>query len=515
MENNIDYKEFFLNNNKSGWKTCESKLKNRFYDLHNDIINYCEKNNLIDFSFKEKIWFFINDEKTQPKCLECNTLLKFGKSLNNGYGKYCSLRCTNMNDNHKEKVKETNKSLYGGVTPFFSEEVKSKSKKTNIERYGVDNVMKLDRVKSIFKNGSLKKYNTEYPAQSKSSKIRVENKEKYLKLNILNNENGCYSVNCDICNNVSDFNNNELNYRFKNEIPICKICADIKNNVSYPENEIINFIESLNIYTDKNNRKILNGKELDIYIPSHNIAIEYNGLYWHSEIYKDDNYHLNKTELCENEGIKLIHIFEDEWLHKKDITKSRLSNILGLSKIKIFGRKCVVKEVSSKNSREFLELNHIQGNVNSSIKLGLYYDDELVSLMTFGGLRKSMGSNHKEGVYELLRFCNKLNSSVIGGADKLLKHFIKTHNPKEIISYADRRWSQGDLYEKLGFSKSNISKPNYFYINNTKRENRFTYRKDVLVKQGYSNDKTEHEIMLERGIYRVYDCGNLKYIKKI
>ena len=181
----------------------------------------------------------------------------------------------------------------------------------------------------------------------------------------------------------------------------------------------------------------------------------------------------------------------------------------------IFGRKCFVKEVSSKNSREFLELNHIQGNVNSSIKLGLYYDDELVSLMTFGGLRKSMGSNHKEGVYELLRFCNKLNSSVIGGADKLLKHFIKTHNPKEIISYADRRWSQGDLYEKLGFSKSNISKPNYFYINNTKRENRFTYRKDVLVKQGYSNDKTEHEIMLERGIYRVYDCGNLKYIKKI
>jgi len=515
MENNIKYKDFFLNNNKSGWKTCEDKLKNKFIDIFNEVIKYSEKYSLSNYSFKEKIWFFINNETIQPKCLECDKLLKFGKSLNNGYGKYCSLKCTNKNNNHIEKVKETNKTIYGGATPFFSEEVKLKTIKTNIARYGVDNVMKLDRVKAIFKEGSIKKYNTEYPAQSKSSKIRIENKEKYVKINILNNENGFYTVKCNTCNELSEFNNNELNYRFKNEIPICKTCVDIKNNISYPENEIIEFINSLNTITIKSNRKILNGKELDIYLPSHNLAIEYNGLYWHSEIYKDDKYHLNKTNECEKLGIQLIHIFEDEWLTKKDIVKSRLSNILGVTSNKIFGRKCVIKEVSSKNSKLFLDNNHIQGNVNSTIRLGLYYGSELVSLMTFGGLRKSLGLNHKEDSYELIRFCNKLNTTVIGGADKLLKNFIKDYKPKEIISYADRRWSLGNLYEKLGFKKHNNTKPNYFYINNIKRENRYKYRKDVLVKEGYDHSKTEHQIMLDRGIYRIYDCGTIKYIKLI
>jgi hypothetical protein len=132
--------------------------------------------------------------------------------------------------------------------------------------------------------------------------------------------------------------------------------------------------------------------------------------------------------------------------------------------------------------------------------------------MTFGKGRVMMGGDSNQ--YELLRFCNKLNTTVIGGADKLLKHFIKTYNPKEIISYADRRWSQGDLYKKLGFTHIHDSKPNYFYIINKKREYRFKYRKDVLVKEGFDASKSEHHIMLDRGLYRIYDCGNKKYIIK-
>ena len=161
--------------------------------------------------------------------------------------------------------------------------------------------------------------------------------------------------------------------------------------------------------------------------------------------------------------------------------------------------------------KKFLDKNHIQGGVNSKIKLGLYYNDELVSLMTFGFLRKSMGTTSVDGSYELLRFCNKLDTSVIGAADKLLKHFVKTYKPKEIISYADKRWSQGDLYEKLGFNFTHDSKPNYWYIIGTNREYRYKYRKDVLVKEGYDSSKTEHHIMKSRGIYRIYDCGNKKY----
>jgi len=219
--------------------------------------------------------------------------------------------------------------------------------------------------------------------------------------------------------------------------------------------------------------------------------------------------------LCEKKGIQLIQIFEDEWLFKQDIVKSRLLNLLKLNKNKIYARKCVLKEITSKESKEFLNTNHIQGNVNSNIRLGLYYDDELVSIMTFGKLRKSMGYSTKKGSYEMLRFCNKLNTSVIGGADKLLQYFVKLYQPKEIITYADRRWSQGNLYDKLDFEFIYKTKPNYWYINDDKREYRFKYRKDVLVKKGFDINKTEHQIMLERKIYRIYDCGANLYIKKI
>ena len=218
--------------------------------------------------------------------------------------------------------------------------------------------------------------------------------------------------------------------------------------------------------------------------------------------------------MCENAKIQLVHIFEDEWLYKPDIVKSRLKSIFGITLNKIYARKCIIKDVSFKESKEFLDQNHIQGNCMSKYRYGLYYDNELVSLMTFGSNRKNLGSNSKKDCYELLRFCNKLNTTVIGGASKLLKHFVKTHSPKEIISYCDRRWSQGDLYEKLGFKFDHVSQPNYYYVIKGKRENRFKYRKSELVKQGFDKNKTEHEIMLERGIYRIYDCGTKAYIWK-
>ena len=292
----------------------------------------------------------------------------------------------------------------------------------------------------------------------------------------------------------------------------CPKCGSVYDK---SEGEVKEFISSLNLLFEENNRKILKGKELDIYIPSYNLAIEYNGLYWHSDLYLDNKYHFNKTESCEAKGIKLIHIFEDEWIYKQEIVKSRLTNIFGLNSNKIYGRKCVIKEITSKEAKEFLNNNHIQGGVNAKYNIGLYYNNELVSIMTFGSLRKNMGRKSIDGHYELLRFCNKLYTSVVGGADKLLKYFIKTYNPKEITSYADRRWSQGDLYEKLGFEFIHNSKPNYFYINRGKREHRFKYRKDVLVKEGFDNNKTENEIMKERGFNRIYDCGNKKYVLKI
>ena len=287
-------------------------------------------------------------------------------------------------------------------------------------------------------------------------------------------------------------------------------CEKCSSSISSYEYEINNFLISNNIKTLTSSRSIIQPSQLDIYIPSHNLAIEFNGLYWHSEEYLHKNYHLNKTNECNNKGIKLIHIFEDEWLYKKNIVKSRLLNILGLTSKKIYARNTEIKEVSNSDSKNFINDNHLQGFSNSSIKIGLYYNNELVSLMMFNKPRLGIGKSY-DG-YELTRFCNKLNINVVGGASKILKYFIKLYNPKEIISYADMRWSQGNLYEKLGFTQTHINKPNYWYIVGKKRKHRLGFRKDKLKNEGFEIiNKTEFEIMRDLGYDRIWDCGTLKF----
>ena len=535
----MNYKEFFLTDNKSGWKTIEKKLNNSNPEICNLVLNYCNNNLLNELPFKQKVWHFINDINFLPKCDECFTELKFKKSLNEGYGKYCSIVCTNKNKNHIDNVKLTNNKIYGGNSPFNSEEVKEKSKNSMLKKYGVDNIFKnleyisdktfdkygvnhiskLDSTKNKISNTNKERYGVTTPIILKEN--RVKNNEsklinfdiKYSELNIIKNHGDNIGIICDECNNEFEINRTLLFYRFNNSINPCVICNPISELKSIKEKELANFIKSLNIDIIESDRKILNTHELDIYIPSHNLAIEFDGLYWHNELYKNKNYHLNKTIECEKLGIQLIHVFEDEWLFKRDIVESRIKNLLGISDNRIYARKCIIKEVKTKDKTKFLNDNHIQGTVGSKVNLGLYYNEELVSIITFSNGRIIMNGDNSK--YELLRFCNKLNYNVIGGASKLLTYFVKNYEPKEIISYADRRWSIGNLYKQLGFDLTHNSQPNYYYIVNNKRKYRFAYRKDLLVKEGYDSNLTEHEIMKDRGIYRIYDCGNIVFNKKI
>ena len=291
----------------------------------------------------------------------------------------------------------------------------------------------------------------------------------------------------------------------------CPKCGVVEFKGEY---EIYQYLCNL-IGEDKVQRRckgILDGNyELDIYVPSENFAIEYNGLYWHSEIAKDKNYHLRKTDECNSKGIRLFHIFEDEWLEKSEIIKSMLSNIFGKTEHKIYARKCEIKEISTNDAKSFLNENHLQGYCVSKYRLGLFFNNELISVMTFGKSRHFVG--HNEDKMELLRFANKININVIGGASKLFSYFIKKYNPKEIVSYADKRWSEGHLYDVLGFMKYNESKPNYYYIVGRKRIYRFNLRKSILVeKYGCPKDMSEREFCLKQKWYRIYDCGCLCYI---
>lgn len=245
-------------------------------------------------------------------------------------------------------------------------------------------------------------------------------------------------------------------------------------------------------------------KQLDFYIPEKNLAIEFNGDFWHSvNTGRDPNYHLNKTKLCQEKGIQLIHIFEYEWNSKKDILKSIISSALGIYKSRIYARDCEVKEVSSKEAKKFLEENHLQEFVASKYRIGLYFKNQLVQLLCFGN------SRFKKGEIELLRMCTKLNTQVIGGFSKLLRH--RPYN--NFISYVDLSKFSANGYLKNGFKTIGQSGPNYKYLQGENILNRFNTQKHKLQKllgDNFDNSKTESQNMQDAGWYKVYDCGNLK-----
>ena len=308
-----------------------------------------------------------------------------------------------------------------------------------------------------------------------------------------------------ICNTHGEFEQTAGNHLSGQGCPMC-----FKSS-SKAEKEVYSFIKSLSKDSIRNDRKILKGKEIDVYVPSKKLGIEYHGLYWHQEDKVGKDYHLDKLNKATEEGIGLIQIFEDEWLNKKDIVKSILRARLDKSRRNIYGRQTIVKEVPQSEAKAFLDANHLQGKLNSKINFGLYYKGELVSLMTFGDYRINMGRKTVEDEYEMLRFCNKLNTSIVGGASKLFKHFIDTYNPLKVISYSDKRYFDGNLYESLGFNKKNDTLPNYYYVVDGKRENRFKYRKSELIKMGFDSKLTERAITNSLGLYRIYDCGNYNF----
>ena len=451
----------------------------------------------------------------------------------------------------KDKVKQTNLERYGVEFPNQSMDFRNQQKIKCIEEYGVSQYMKstfiLKKYKStnllkygvefpsqsnIIKNmkveNSLLKYGVEFPSQSKIIKnIKVENsllrygvdhptKSNFFRKDFMNfSKNYIKYIGDNIslynCGNGHEFEISSSNYhnRIKYEISMCTVCNPISDQKSFKEKELLEFIK------DNYSGDIISGYrdslEIDIYIPELKIGFEFNGLYWHSEKYKDRDYHLNKTVYFREKGIRIIHIWEDDWSFRKDILESQILNSLGKSK-KIWARKCYIKELSVAECRKFLDDSHIQGFVSSTIKIGLYFQDDLVSLMTFNQFE---GRNKmEEGGYNLSRFCNKLGCNIVGGASKLLSYFIKKYDPSRIVSYADKDWSVGDLYYTLGFKNIIESRPDYKYIVDEKRVHKSRYKKDRLNLEDKTK-VTESQIMKERGIYRIYDCGKIKFEKII
>lgn len=444
---------------------------------------------------------------------------------------------TNVNKlpNIQEKITNTNLKKYGYKSPIQNEEIKNKIIETNLKKYGYEwgilrpEVVKKARIQFQKKKSDiiykLKKLNLSNGYKSLNSKLNN------LGLKLLCDENeykGTYDIHTMKryyyyleCMNCGHIFYSAIAF---GELPKCPKCSSTYN-ISNPEFEIYNYIiNELNIPKDKiiqSDRSGIAGKsidnkfpkELDIYLPEYKFAIEFNGLYWHSELFLDKNYHLNKTIVCESNGIQLFHIFENEWLNpiKQDIWKSIISSKLNKNK-RIYARDTIVKEISPEDSISFLNENHLQGGLGAKYYIGLFYKDELISVATFGEPRYN-----KNYEYELLRFANKKYTNVIGGFSKLLKYFERKYSPKSLITYADRRLSNGNLYEKTGFEFLRNTDPNYWYIHDNSLElySRYNFQKHKLknLLENYDPNLSEHENMLNNGFLRVYDCGHKVYLK--
>jgi len=291
----------------------------------------------------------------------------------------------------------------------------------------------------------------------------------------------------------------------------CPKCGNhISTGEDYIYNELCSYFNKGEII--RNDRSLLDGSELDLYIPSKGVAIEFNGLRWHSEKFgKDKYYHLKKTLLCKEKGITLLHIFEDEYISRKEIVLSKIRNILGLNTglERIGARKCTIKEIDYKSASVFLENNHIQGKCKASVYLGLYRNEKLVSVMLF--------THEKGGKWILVRFASDIHYIVQGAASKLFSYFISKYEFTEIRTFLDRRFennAEDNVYIKLGFGIDSYLKPDYYYTNGHGiRRHKFGFRKKILSrKYGFPLTMTESEMVSQLGYYKIWNCGLIAYV---
>ena len=483
-----------------------------------------------------------------------------------------------QSDEFKSKIKETYKERTGYDSPMHNPDVLQKLKDTYLDKYGVENPMQDPKIRAKATDTMLDRYGVPNALQSETikAKVRETNKIRYgydvpakspvVQAKIADtmmkrhgvahyNESWEYreSVMTDpsklnewkaFLENPEEYINTHFDHKpnFKeledmlgvNDSSIGSHLARqgkldlLQYTLSYAENELVDILKSIkpDIQINRHNRSIIAPYEIDVYLPEYHIGIEMNPTSTHNSSFGTHNnrptppsYHKMKTNMCEEKGVFLFHIFGYEWSHKKPIIISMLRNLIGCNTEKVYARQCEIREVPGKVAFEFLQANHRQGGVHSKIRYGLYYKDELVSLMTFGKLRNTMGLGNEDlsDCWELVRFCNRLDTSVIGGASRLFKHFIRAYNPERIRSFSDRSHTRGTMYVTLGFVEINRSSEQYVWVNtdNNKAYNRVNAQKHNLKKFFHDDTidltKTEREIMESHGYAQVYDSGTITW----
>lgn len=461
----------------------------------------------------------------------------------------------------RDKKEKTTKEKYGFNHHMKNEEIKNKLKKTNMEKYGVDNISKLNEIKQKVKKTKIEKYgfvssfswsDVKEKIKQTLSKKKLEGTLKWHKqTRDLNFQKYGISFIPQKHHNLEklvELTNREIfeqkieelkNYKYLSEyfgvdretIRNYAKKYNLLNKIelvkfsSYEEKEVVQFLES--IYKGPiltNVKNIIYPYELDIFVPDKNFAIEYCGLYWHSEFSggKNKYYHFEKYLKCKEKGIKLLTIFSDEWVNKKEIVKNIILNNLIDNRERIFARKTeIVENLNLNDVENFYENNHIQGYTFSKINLGLVYNNDLVSLISFNKKRICSGNKIlKDGEYEIVRYCSKIR--IVGGFEKLLKFFIKKYSPKLIYTFTDNRYFSGQSLLRAKFEKSDREKIDFWFVDPSYeyRIHRYRFRKQILIEK-FSDlvenikNKSEIKILRELGYDRIWGCGKQKWSLKI
>jgi hypothetical protein len=467
--------------------------------------------------------------KNNPEIMK-NSIAKRNKTILEKYG----VRNISQLAEIKERKKQTTVKNFGVDNPQQCEQVQKKTKKTCLQKYGVTNPQQCEQVQKKTKKTCLQKYGVEYVSQSKSAK---ESKQKtiFSKYNVDFTSQKHISV--ESLNILKDKNLLELALKNNNvKIVAENFCVNpstiydyinlhkidySKPNFSSYEQDICNWLLNNSIKYESNTKNLIPPFELDLYLPDYNLAIEFDGLYWHSENSggKNKNYHINKTHQCQKNGIRLIHIFEDEWLRKKELCLDLLNRFLNLSSKSVMARKCKIKNVAPSEAKIFLQNNHLQGYASASVYLGLYCEQELIQIMSFKHSRYN-----KNIEWENIRCCNKINYKVVGGVQKIWHHFINNYNPKSVISYCDNRWFLGETYKKLGFFLNQNNPPQYNYTDHHMRWHRSLYTKKKCIKKAKILNIIDENILLTMtekqialnilGLDRIWDSGQTVWVWK-
>lgn len=542
-------KEYVMPNGKySNIRANSALIKKYFPTIYEEIKD----------DYKTKLYMLLHDIKEVPKCMNptCNNKVKL-ENIGAGFRKCCCNACVGQYQktdlqfankislSKKENNKDYFKIKYPDINFSYSKEnnnyciIKNYCKHGDITLYSntfdrlykdkkclcvecnkelIDTYIPTDKEIQEFqnvyhefhkKNSLAYKENwflTHYPKEykiilywSKHINDILLPERIYLFRNKLSEPPKCLR---EKCNNKTHFNHSQNCYTVFCDSYNCQV------STSKAEIEIYEFLKKYDDSTELN--FILNSKKFDIIVKSKKLVVEHNGLWFHGDAIKnkenEKSYHLDRYNLLKTNGYSLFNIWGDEWQYKQDIIKSMLLYKIGKSSLNINARECIIKEI--KETRDFLNTNHLQGWCQSSINIGLYYNDELVSLMTFG--KRSISK--KRYNFELLRFCNKLNTNVRGGASKLFTYFKNNYkNIEKINTFASCDYSNGKLYDFLGFKEKEHTGLNFWWSDTKNRFCRNKFMKHKLIEEGFDPTKTEDEIMRERGYMKIWGTGNLKY----